>query len=328
MEDLIERSATPVLQALKDAEISPSEVAEVVLVGGMTRMPAVIEKVKALFGKEPHKGVNPDEVVAVGAAIQAGVLKGDVKDILLLDVTPLTLGIETLGGVMTPLISRNTTIPTSKSEVFTTAADGQTSVEVHVLQGERPMSTQNKTIGRFSLAGIPPAPRGIPQIEVTFDIDANGILNVSAKDRATGQEQRITITASSGLSKEEVEELVKEAELHAAEDRDRRDLIEARNSADSAVYSAEKSLRDFGEQISAELKSEIEGKVAAVREASSTEDAGRIRNATAELVAVTAKIGETMYQQSGAEGREDGASAPADAQDGPQDTVEGEYREV
>ena len=328
VEDLIERSATPVLQALKDAEISPSEVAEVVLVGGMTRMPAVIEKVKALFGKEPHKGVNPDEVVAVGAAIQAGVLKGDVKDILLLDVTPLTLGIETLGGVMTPLISRNTTIPTSKSEVFTTAADGQTSVEVHVLQGERPMSTQNKTIGRFSLAGIPPAPRGIPQIEVTFDIDANGILNVSAKDRATGQEQRITITASSGLSKEEVEELVKEAELHAAEDRDRRDLIEARNSADSAVYSAEKSLRDFGEQISAELKSEIEGKVAAVREASSTEDAGRIRNATAELVAVTAKIGETMYQQSGAGGREDGASAPADAQDGPQDTVEGEYREV
>ena len=328
VEDLVERSAAPVQQALKDAELTPGEVNEVVLVGGMTRMPAVIEKVKALFGKEPHKGVNPDEVVAVGAAIQAGVLKGEVKDILLLDVTPLTLGIETLGGVMTPLINRNTTIPTSKSEAFTTAADGQTSVEVHVLQGERPMSAQNKTIGRFSLAGIPPAPRGIPQIEVTFDIDANGILNVSAKDRATGKEQRITITASSGLSKEEVEELVKEAESHAAEDRANRDLIEARNQADSAAYAAEKNLRDFGEQISAGVKSDIEGKVAAVREASTTEDTNRIRSATAELVAATAKIGETMYQQTGARNGEDGASPPADAQEEPQDTVEGEYREV
>ena len=248
VDDLVERTVEPVKQALADAGIADSAIDEVVMVGGMTRMPAVINRVKTLFGKEPHKGVNPDEVVAVGAAIQAGVLQGEVKDILLLDVTPLTLGIETLGSVMTPLINRNTTIPTSKSEVFTTAADGQTSVEVHVLQGERSMAPENKTIGRFSLDGVPPSPRGTPQIEVTFDIDANGILNVSAKDRATGKEQRITITASSGLSKEEVERLVKEADAHADEDRQRRELVEARNQADSLAYGAEKSLREHGDK--------------------------------------------------------------------------------
>src|SRR5687767_9964435 len=246
--DLVERTAVPCQQAMKDAGLTASQIDEVVLVGGMTRMPAVQEKVKSMFGKEPHKGVNPDEVVAIGAAIQAGVLKGEVKDVLLLDVTPLTLGLETLGGVMTPLIPRNTTIPTAKTETFTTAADGQTSVEVHVLQGERPMANENKTIGRFVLDGILPAPRGVPQVEVTFDIDANGILNVSAKDKATSKEQKITIQASSGLSKDEIEKMVKDAEVHRDEDTKRREEIEERNRADSLVYQAEKMLRDNAEQ--------------------------------------------------------------------------------
>ena len=247
--------------------MTAEQIDEVVLVGGQTRMPAVQETVKKLFGKEPHKGVNPDEVVAIGAAIQAGVLKGEVKDVLLLDVTPLTLGIETLGGVFTPLIARNTTIPTTKSQVFSTAADNQTSVEIHVLQGERPMATENKTLGRFILDGIPPAPRGLPQVEVTFDIDANGILNVSAKDKATGKEQRITIQASSGLSKDEIDKMVREAEVHAAEDNRKKDEVEARNMGDSAAYQAEKTLKDLDGKYPAELKPEIEGKIAAVRSA-------------------------------------------------------------
>src|SRR5262245_30192726 len=263
--DLIERTATPCHQALKDAGLNASQVDEVVLVGGMTRMPAVQEKVKQVFAKEPHKGVNPDEVVAVGAAIQAGVLKGEVKDVLLLDVTPLTLGLETLGGVMTPLIPRNTTIPTAKTETFTTASDGQTSVEVHVLQGERPMASENKTIGRFVLDGILPAPRGVPQVEVTFDIDANGILNVSARDKATGKEQKITIQASSGLSKDEIDRMVKDADAHREEDARRREEIEERNRTDSLVYQAEKLLRENGDKIPADLKTEVEGKIAAAR---------------------------------------------------------------
>ena len=260
--DLVDRTEGPCRNALKDAEVSASDIDEVVLVGGQTRMPAVVEKVKGVFGREPHKGVNPDEVVAIGAGIQAGVLKGDVQDILLLDVTPLTLGIETLGGVATPLIPRNTTIPTSKSQVFSTAADNQPSVDVHVLQGERSMAGENKTIGRFLLDGILPAPRGMPQIEVAFDIDANGILNVSAKDMGTGKEQKITITASSGLEKDEVERMVREAEANAEQDRQRKEEVETRNNADSLAYAAEKMLRDNEDKVPAELKSEVEGKIA------------------------------------------------------------------
>ena len=338
VDDLVQRTVGPVNQALKDAGITAQEIDEVVLVGGMIRMPAVIEKVKTVFGKEPHKGVNPDEVVALGAAIQAGVLQGEVKDILLLDVTPLTLGIETLGGVMTSLISRNTTIPTSKSEVFTTAGEGQTSVEVHVLQGERSMANENKTIGQFSLDGIPPSPRGVPQIEVAFDIDANGILNVSAKDRATSKEQRITITASSGLAKEEVEQMVHEAELHADEDRERREAVEARNQADSLAFSAEKSLREHADKISDELKQEVEEKVTAVRQALTGDDIARVRSATADLSAVVTKIGEAIYQQAEAASASEGDEPASDAETPPgegeekpddsEDTVEGEYREV
>ena len=332
VDDLVERTVEPVKQALADAGIADSAIDEVVMVGGMTRMPAVINRVKTLFGKEPHKGVNPDEVVAVGAAIQAGVLQGEVKDILLLDVTPLTLGIETLGSVMTPLINRNTTIPTSKSEVFTTAADGQTSVEVHVLQGERSMAPENKTIGRFSLDGVPPSPRGTPQIEVTFDIDANGILNVSAKDRTTGKEQRITITASSGLSKEEVERLVKEADAHADEDRQRRELVEARNQADSLAYGAEKSLREHGDKISDEIKQEVEEKVAAVRQVLDSGDIAQIHTASEALNAAVTKIGEAMYQEAEASSTPstDGEtpSSGEEEEGKPEDTVEGEYREV
>ncbi len=346
-EDLLQRTVGTVDQALKDAGLTAQEIDEVVMVGGMTRMPAVIEKVKEQFGKEPHKGVNPDEVVAVGAAIQAGVLQGEVKDILLLDVTPLTLGIETLGGVMTPLITRNTTIPTSKSEVFTTAADGQSSVEVHVLQGERSMAGENKTIGQFNLDGLPPAPRGTPQIDVAFDIDANGILNVSAKDKATSKEQRITITASSGLSKEEVEKLVHEAEAHAQEDRQKRELVEARNQADTLVYNAEKLLREQGEKVDADAKKELEEKIAAVRQAMAGEDAAAIGSAVSELTASMTVIGEAMYQaaQAAQEGEEgeasgegeqpsaEGEQPPAEGEEPgkeekPDDTVEGEYREV
>ncbi|MBM4418107.1 MAG: molecular chaperone DnaK [Chloroflexi bacterium] len=329
--DLIERTAVPCHQALKDAGLNASQIDEVVLVGGQTRMPAVVEKVKQLFGKEPHKGVNPDEVVAIGAAIQAGVLKGEVKDVLLLDVTPLTLGLETYGGVATPLIPRNTTIPTTKTETFTTAADGQTSVEVHVLQGERPMSTENKTIGRFVLDGLLPAPRGVPQVEVTFDIDANGILNVSAKDKATGKEQKITIQASSGLAKEEVERMVREAEAHREDDARRREEIEERNRTDSLIYQAEKLLRENADKIAAELRSEVEGKVAAARSALTSGDVNTIRSAQTDLAQTLQKVGTAAYQSGTAP--QDGAStssgSSAGASSGGQTgTVEGEFREV
>ena len=329
--DLVERSIEPCKQALADAEKTAAQINEVVMVGGQTRTPLVIEKVKQFFGKEPHKGVNPDEVVALGAAIQAGVLKGDVKDVLLLDVTPLTLGIETLGRVATPLIPRNTTIPTSKSQVFSTAADNQPSVEIHVLQGERPMAADNRTLGRFMLDGILPSPRGLPQIEVSFDIDANGILNVKALDKGTGKEQKITITASSGLSKEEVSTMQKDAEAHATEDSKRRQEIEARNMADTLAYTAEKTMRDNKDKIPAELNTELEGKVKAVKDALQGADIDAINKAAQELNETMQKVGSAVYGQQPSPGE----SPPPDKGEGgeggegeDEGTVEGEFKEV
>jgi len=325
VDDLLSRTVGPTKQALSDAGVEPKQIDEVVLVGGSTRIPRVQQIVKDLFGKEPHKGVNPDEVVAIGAAIQAGVLAGEVKDLLLLDVTPLSLGIETLGGVMTTLIQRNTTIPTRKSETFSTAADSQTSVEVHVLQGERQLARDNRTLGRFHLDGIPSAPRGVPQIEVTFDIDANGIVNASAKDKATGKEQKITITASSGLSKDEVERMMKDAESHSEEDRKRREEIETRNRADQAVYGAEKTMRDMGDKLGASDKAALESAITELKNAVSSNDTAAMNRAMEQLTQAQHKAAEALYKQAGptasAGGPEPGG---ADAGAGPGRAPEGD----
>ena len=333
--DLLEKSIEPCKKALADAGLTAAQVTDVILVGGQTRMPKVQEIVRQFFGKEPIKGINPDEAVALGAAIQGGVLKGDVKDILLLDVTPLTLGIETLGGVMTPLIPRNTTIPTSKSQVFSTAADSQPSVEIHVLQGERPMAGDNKTLGRFILDGILPAPRGVPQVEVTFDLDANGILNVRAQDKGTGKEQKITITASSGLSKDEIEKMRREAEAHAADDTRKKEEVETKNVAEATVYSAEKTIREYGDKIPADLKSEVEGKIAATRSALQGTDVSYVKSSLQALNDSMQKIGAAVYQKTspppgggpgGQENPQDAGSPPPPP--GDEGTVEGEFREV
>ncbi|MEW5992220.1 MAG: molecular chaperone DnaK [Chloroflexota bacterium] len=346
--DLVEKTKGPVQAALKDAGLKPGDIDEVILVGGMTRMPAVQELVKGLFGKEPHRGVNPDEVVAVGAAIQAGVLGGEVKDVLLLDVTPLSLGIETLGGVMTRLIDRNTTIPTSKSQVFSTASDNQSQVEIHVLQGERDFAQDNKTLGRFILDGIPPAPRGIPQIEVGFDIDANGILDVKARDRATGKEQQVRITASSMLSKDDVDKMVREAQEHAEEDRARREEVEARNQAEQLTYQAEKTLKDLGDKVSAEDRADVETKVASLREALKGADLAAVRSGAEALVETLSRVSTAAYQAAASEadgaageggfnpegaeafrsGKDGDGTAPGNGDGAGEETVEGEYKEV
>jgi len=339
--DLVDKTKGPVQAALKDAGLKPADIDEVILVGGMTRMPAVQELVKGLFGKEPHRGVNPDEVVAVGAAIQAGVLGGEVKDVLLLDVTPLSLGIETLGGVMTRLIDRNTTIPTSKSQVFSTASDNQSQVEIHVLQGERDFAQDNKTLGRFILDGIPPAPRGIPQIEVTFDIDANGILDVKAKDRATSREQQVRITASSMLSKDDVDKMVREAQEHAEEDRVRREEVETRNQAEQLTYQAEKTLKDLGDKVSAEDRADVETKVASLREALKGADLDPVRSGAESLAETLSRVGAAAYQAAasaageggGDAGAGDGSAGPESGEPGEgagagEETVEGEFKEV
>jgi molecular chaperone DnaK len=335
-EDLVERCRAPFEQALKDAKLAAGDIDEVVLVGGATRMPMIQELVRKLSGgKEPHRGVNPDEVVAVGAAIQAGVLGGEVKDVLLLDVTPLTLGVETLGAVMTPLIERNTTIPVRKSEIFSTAEDGQTAVTIHVLQGERTMAADNMTLGRFNLEGIPPAPRGLPQIEVTFDIDANGILNVTAQDKATGKEQKITITASTNLNKAEVEQKVREAKQHEADDRRRKDLIEARNTADQLIYQTEKVLRDLGDQVPADDRATIERTIGELKQAQGGDDTARIRQLTEQLQQASYAIGQQMYaQQAAAQGQAapggngHGAGPAPHGEPEGEEFVEGEFREV
>ncbi len=323
--DLVDRTIAPVKQALADAGLNAGDINEIVMVGGMTRMPAVQDRVRAFFGKEPHKGVNPDEVVAIGAAIQGGVLGGEVKDILLLDVTPLTLSVETLGGVATPLIERNTTIPSRRGQVFSTASDSQTQVEIHVLQGERPMAADNKSLGKFVLDGIPPAPRGVPQIEVTFDIDANGILKVTAQDKASGRSQHITITASSGLSDAEVEQMRKDAEANAEEDRKRKELIEVRNQADNTAYAAEKALKEFGDKVPAEVKSEIDAGVAEVRQVAEGDDPEAIKQATEKLGQLIQKIGASVYENPQAEAAS-GESEPGDSSD-EGEVVDGEVKE-